>query len=701
MVIEDVHWADEGTLDLLRFLGRRVSDTRALVICTYRDDEVGADHPLQPVLGQLIPLPTTRRVMVPPLSKEAVGELARDHPIDPIRLHQATGGNAFFVTEVLASGDTLPETVQEAVLARVARLPAMPRRVVEAVSVAPRSLGIDHALAIAGGSPDDIDSALAAGVLVGDGHSLRFRHELARAAVDASLSPARRLTLHRQMLGLIGDADPPDLARLAHHAFHSDRPELVLEFAPRAAAEAVQRGAHREAVEFYEQALQYLARLDPDETAALRLQLGRELGVVDRQREALHQQRLAIDHFRATGNDVSLASALISGATSHWRLNEGEASRSTIEEAISLLEPLGESPELGYAWWCASYLSMLARRYDGSMAAIDRAIAISDRVDDRTTRRLADLILGTIEIVMGDVDRGIDLLLEAHERALAASDRTNAELALEMLGSGGGEARRYEAAADALSRCVVMGTQSDADYFVSYSRSWLARIAFEQGRWDEAVMHAETVLAGPTEGAISPVTALGALGRTRVRRGDPGSVEALERALSIGEGCEMQHLWSPLCGLAERSWLKGHSDEVAGILEWVYGEALRADSVWARGEVGFWMWRSGAIDGPPKRAAEPYALQMSGDWQGAAKAWRQIGCPYEVAMALADGPEAAKLEALEILDGLGGRWPTSFEESCGTWVWRASRAGQPRGREPTLPDSLHANSRCSDSLSRA
>jgi DNA-binding CsgD family transcriptional regulator len=117
----------------------------------------------------------------------------------------------------------------------------------------------------------------------------------------------------------------------------------------------------------------------------------------------------------------------------------------------------------------------------------------------------------------------------------------------------------------------------------------------------------------------------------------------------------MQHLWSPLCGLAERSWLKGHSDEVAGILEWVYGEALRADSVWARGEVGFWMWRSGAIDGPPKRAAEPYALQMSGDWQGAAKAWRQIGCPYEVAMALADGPEAAKLEALEILDGLGGR----------------------------------------------
>jgi DNA-binding CsgD family transcriptional regulator/tetratricopeptide (TPR) repeat protein len=655
MVIEDVHWADEGTLDFLRFLGRRVSDTRALVICTYRDDEVGADHPLRPVLGQIIPLETTRRVVVPPLSTQAVAELARDHPIDPIRLHRATGGNAFFVTEVLASGDTLPHTVQEAVLARVARLQGMPRRVVEAVSVAPRSLDIDHALDIAGGSPDDIDTALAAGVLIGDGHSLRFRHELARAAVDASLSSARRLTLHRQMLGLIADADPPDLARLAHHAFHADRPELVAEFAPRAAEEAVQRGAHREAVEFYEQALQHSANLDPDETASLRLRLGRELGVVDRQREALHQQLLAIDHFRVTGNDVSLASALISGATSHWRLNERQAGRAAIEEAISLLEPHGESQELGYAWWCQAYLSMLARQYDESLGAIDQAIAISDRMDDHTTRRLADLILGTIEIVMGDVDRGIDLLVEAHERALAASDRTNAELALEMLGSGGGEARRYEVAEDALSRCVVMATESDADYFVAYSRAWLARIAFERGRWEDAVMHAETVLAGPTEGAISPVTALGALGRTRVRRGDPGSVEALERALAIGEGCEMQHLWSPLCGLAERSWLRGRPNEVAGILDWVFGEALRADSTWARGEVGFWMWRAGAIDRPPERAAEPYALQISGDWRAAAEAWRRIGCPYEVAMALADGPEPAKLEALEILDGLGAR----------------------------------------------
>jgi DNA-binding CsgD family transcriptional regulator/tetratricopeptide (TPR) repeat protein len=655
MVIEDVHWADEGTLDFLRFLGRRVSDTRSLVICTYRDDEVGPDHPLRPVLGQIIPLETSHRVVVSPLSTEAVSELARDRPIDPVRLHQATGGNAFFVTEVLASGDTLPQTVQEAVLARVARLQGMARRVVEAVSVAPRSLDIDHALAIAGGSPDDIDTALAAGVLIGDGHALRFRHELARAAVDASLSPARRLTLHRQMLELIAEDEPADLARLAHHAFHADRPDLVVAFAPRAAAEAIQRGAHREAVEFYEQALQHSGSIDPDATADLRLRLGRELGVVDRQRDALHQQMLAIDHFRATGNQVSLASALISGATSHWRLNQGEESRATIEEAISLLEPLAESPELGYAWWCAGYLSMLARQHDDAMGAIDRAIAISDRVDDRTTRRLADLILGTIEIVMGDVDRGIHLLHEAYERALAANDRTNAELALEMLGSGGGEARRYDVAVDALSRCVELGTESDADYFVSYSRSWLARIAFEQGRWDEAVKHAETVLGGPTEGTISPVTALGALGRTRVRRGDPGSIDALERALSTGEGCEMQHLWSPLCGLAERSWLQGRSEEVAGILDWVYDEALHADSVWARGEVGFWMWRAGAIDGPPERAAEPYALQISGNWEGAANAWRQIGCPYEVAMALADGPREAKLEALEILDKLGGR----------------------------------------------
>jgi DNA-binding CsgD family transcriptional regulator len=160
--------------------------------------------------------------------------------------------------------------------------------------------------------------------------------------------------------------------------------------------------------------------------------------------------------------------------------------------------------------------------------------------------------------------------------------------------------------------------------------------------------------------AIGPVTALGALGRVRVRRGDPEAKETLTRALAVGAGGEMQHLWPPRCGLAELAWLEGHPEDIATVLGAVYEQALAADSRWARGEIGFWLWKAGVIESPPDRAAAPYALQISGQWSEAAALWKQIGCPYEEALALADGDEAELRAAVTIFDGLGARPASSW-----------------------------------------
>jgi DNA-binding CsgD family transcriptional regulator len=259
-------------------------------------------------------------------------------------------------------------------------------------------------------------------------------------------------------------------------------------------------------------------------------------------------------------------------------------------------------------------------------------------------------------------------------------------MALEMLGSGGGEARLYPEALGALARGIEEGLRIDEDYLVAYNRSWMARIALEQGRWDAAASYAEQVLTGRRagRGSISPVTALGALGRVRVRRGDPGGREALEEALSVGEGGEMQHLWPPLCGLAELAWLEGRSGEIPRILRRIFDQALEADSKWARGEVGFWMWKAGVIPGPPDGAAEPFALQMAGDWEQAARLWRALGCPYEEALALSEGDPSANLEALGIFDRLGAR-------PAGSWLRSTMRArgveAVPRGpRQATRAD---------------
>src|SRR5690349_2202666 len=109
VVGEDAHWADGATLELLRFLGRRIGDLCTLLVVTYRDDEIGIDHPLRLVLGDLATASTVHRITLPPLTADAVGRVAAGVGGDAAALHRLTGGNPFFLTEVLATaGGAVP-----------------------------------------------------------------------------------------------------------------------------------------------------------------------------------------------------------------------------------------------------------------------------------------------------------------------------------------------------------------------------------------------------------------------------------------------------------------------------------------------------------------------------------------------------------------------------------------------------------------
>src|SRR5262249_25509800 len=134
VVLEDLHWADEATLDLFRLLGRRIETFDALVVATYRDDELDRRHPLRIVVGELATTAGIRRIELPALTHAAVAELAAPIGVDADELYEKTGGNPFFVTEVLATGmHDVPPTVRDAVLARAARLGPDARGLLEAV----------------------------------------------------------------------------------------------------------------------------------------------------------------------------------------------------------------------------------------------------------------------------------------------------------------------------------------------------------------------------------------------------------------------------------------------------------------------------------------------------------------------------------------------------------------------------------------
>ena len=338
-----------------------------------------------------------------------------------------------------------------------------------------------------------------------------------------------------------------------------------------------------------------------------------------------------------------------------WRVGDRNASADASGEAVRVLEPAGDSSELAFALSRVGLQAMLRRHYAEAMEAGTRVLEIARRLSSAELECHGLLTTGTAELVTGDPEVGVATLEQGMALSREVGDEHMRIFFLESLGSGGGEVRRYAQAVQWLEEGIATGTERDEDYLVAYGVAWLARIRFEQGRWDEST---DLVARLPTDDSVAriiPMTALGALGRTRVRRGDPGAEETLRQSLHAAPDAELQHRWPALCGLAELRWLQGRSEEATGILSEPYAAALGTDSPWAQGEIGFWMWRNGGIDRPPPLAAEPFALHMEGDWAAAADRWHEIGCPYEEALALADGDVDAMHRALETFVGLGAR----------------------------------------------
>jgi tetratricopeptide (TPR) repeat protein len=304
VVFEDMHWADEATLDLLKYLGRRIHGTHALLAVTYRDDEVGPRHPLRFVIGDL-PRASTRRMSLLPLSGPAVAQLAKRAGRPAKGLHNITGGNPLFVTEVLAAGaDTVPVTVRDAVFARAAMLSPAARGIAELVCIVPGRT--EQWLLEQTVQPDDagIESCLSVGMVRSEDGSLAYRHELARRAFEDSLAQPRKQGLHSQVLAVLAAQPGIAVARLAHHADGARSAREVLRFAPIAAAQAASVGAHREAASHYEAALRYAADLAFDERASLEEQLAYECYLTGEFQRALEVRRSALDVWRASGQHV-------------------------------------------------------------------------------------------------------------------------------------------------------------------------------------------------------------------------------------------------------------------------------------------------------------------------------------------------------------------------------------------------------------
>jgi predicted ATPase len=224
-VLEDAQWADSATLDLLRFIVRRIDTRPVLVVVTYRDDDLGPEHPLAMALGDMANQAAMTRIGLLPLSVDAVHLLAAGTGVDAGQLHGITGGNPFFVTEVLAacrigsSVNTLPRSVIEAVWGRLARLSVSGREAAEAAAMCGPRVDPQFMELLRPGVAAGLGECIRAGVLVADGESLRFRHEVARQATLDQIPEHDRQIMHRRAQDALTQA-PIDRRRRADARAH-------------------------------------------------------------------------------------------------------------------------------------------------------------------------------------------------------------------------------------------------------------------------------------------------------------------------------------------------------------------------------------------------------------------------------------------------------------------------------------------------
>lgn len=664
LVLEDIHWADAGTLDLIRFVGRRISNRRLLVVATHRPRQLTPGDPLTILFGDLATAPAIRHLMVPALSQAAIGELCRNTLHDPVEMHRVTAGNAFFVVQLLAAEPgSVPSSIKDSVLSRAARLSVAAQGLLEVTAVLGPRFERELMWAVAG-KTQAIGEVVSAGLLE-EGETLeeiRFTHELVRRALEESIPAARRRSLHREALATLRQQPGFErhLSQAAHHAVSASDRDAILELAPLAGDRAARLHAHREAARLYQTALEWA----PAERAGLRAELlgrlAREAYLSGRLAQALEAASQALTLWQQLGDRLKTGEVL------YWksRLSMFAGRRSDAEEssrsAVSLLSELLPGPELAMAYNNQAWLRMLACDFSRAADLSRRSISLSDRLRDRSLRLQAEVTLGASLFHAGDEDGQI-LLERCLAEALEVDDDEAVGRSLWNLALISLIHRRYEQARATIERGLALCDERDLDYWSSFLSSAKAKWLLDQGDLEQASAISCAQLGQTDAPIMARIMDLTVAARASGRAGDIQQASQLDEALRLTfVNPEMEPLLPVRPARAELAWLAGdRSALLEEVRNGLQQPALRADG-WSAGELLLWSRVAGDHGGPVVEVAEPYRFILNGEERRAAEYWRRLGCPHETAVSLVASRDPNVLqEAFSIADRSGAHGTAS------------------------------------------
>ncbi len=655
IVIEDIHWADEATLDLIKFLARRISRTNALLVLSYRDEEMGKDSRLRSLFGEM-QQSKIKRIRLYPLSKNAVSVLMKKAGVHDSTLYERTGGNPFYVTEILDNhDDELPLSIKEAVIARTAGLAAGTRKLLEIISVIPTKAEMELLRKLSDNLEEHLDQCINKALLVKDKNLVSFRHELARLAILNSIPEMKRIMIHQKVLScLLENKNQQDLlARIVHHAIQGDDKDRILKYAPLAAVQASSLGAHSLAADHYRNALKFAEDVNPEILLELYEGKAFECYLTGQIEEAIHAGETVTRLLRDKPDPVREAENYRRMSRMLWYNCDDLEGEKYLDKAIEILEKFPPGRHLAMAYSNKSQTYANREEKDNAIEWGNKALELAAKLNDTEIEAHALNNTGYAKMSAGDNSGEAELL-----RSIEISRGNNFfEHTVRGYINLGGMKLQQKNLPEA-DKYFTAGTEYSNEKDLYVLSLCLAghhsKVKLHLGRWDEAAETAKFVLSKkniPPGNTLLPLIVVGLI---RARRNDPGAIELLDKCTDLASRLgEPEKIVCAGAARAEYFWLQNSLHIFADELESIYGKIRNSDNRWAVGEIAYWLWKAGRLTDIPDRAAEPFLRQIRGDWRSAAAIWEQLNCPYEQALALSEGSEASMKSAVEIFEKLG------------------------------------------------
>ncbi|MXO61302.1 AAA family ATPase [Altererythrobacter salegens] len=648
LFVEDLHWTDDGSIDFIRYLGRRIEGLPLLVVVTSRNEDQPARGRVVRALSDLPPT-ARRRVDLERLSSLAVGQLAAGHGQVGARIHDLTNGNPLLVTELLANSGVRSDSVDELVVGRASQLAPAARAFLDYCSIIPRRVSIEQ-IEASGAQHVDVQGCIDSGLLLQDADGLTFRHELTRNAIEAALSPLLRKQLHANELARL-DSTRASAARRLHHAIHSRDRGRVAELAPVAARQASRLGAHRAAVDAWRSMID---PSDPPQDPEVCRQYAFELHVLGNLPEAIRWQERALDLYAHAGDTLKEGDSLRFLATLRYMNGERGLAEQSVQRAIDVLEPLGETGELAHAFATMAGFAMLADDSPCVAQLCAKAIPIAERLDRKDVLAAALNCHGS-SLQFIDLERGLELI--DRSIALARTEGIHQHVAPAAINKAWAlmMVHRHEEAIEVFREGIEYSRDHDLDNWGPYMDGGIALCLLRLGRWDEAEAAAAPVIAAVDKGPVTRNPAIRAQATIAVRRGDVDSetlIAELRRHMTTGR--EWPRFSSLALIEAEHAWTSGEDVPAAlEIVAEVLAQVPPGGSPWDAAMLWHWSRKLGGTEKAPENLPLPFAMVAKNEIDAAAKAVQELALPFEEALFLCDGDEGQAARGLAILERLG------------------------------------------------